>query len=61
MPLRKVQLDLMAGVTKLEGPYARAEVSYRPWENVGVFSYAQWTPQNPATTGAGLGLRLQLP
>jgi hypothetical protein len=58
VPVRKGYLEALAGVSSDAGPFARLEAGYRPFTNLGLFSFAEWTP---SSAQAGAGARLTFP
>lgn len=56
LPSRGLELNVTAGASSRSGPYARAEVGWRPAPPITVYGFGEWTPRERQ---AGIGAKLR--
>lgn len=57
LPVASAYLQASAGVSRLGGPFARAEAGVRPIPSLAAFAFTEWNQKNPQ---AGVGARWEM-
>lgn len=57
LPTASAYVEAVAGVSRLQGPFARAELGVHPVPNLSAFVFGEWNQKNPQ---AGVGARWEM-